>query len=170
MSEYYDSHEEGGLPRRAKKRSRSRRNHEDEQEQKPKKNHGYQNRFDVSGAVTSWPRFCWLLLDWLSWQWVGTSFYLAKTANVSDLRVSSQDHYRYLWQGWSGGRDTVWSRDLCGVGCHFWLFRAGCHRNGRPFLLWKLRHQLPADHSSYTHAGPLRRVPTLTQQLAKNAF
>jgi penicillin-binding protein 2A len=87
MSEYYDSHEEGGLPRRAS-RSRSRRNHEDEQEQKPKKKsripepiRRFWRRYQLTKILLITVGLIVLTVG-------GYLFYLAKTANVSDLQAA----------------------------------------------------------------------------------
>ena len=87
MSEYYDSHEEEGLSRRAS-RSRSRRNHEDEQEPKPKKKsripepiRRFWRRYQLTKIL--------LIVVGLTVLTVGGYlFYLANTANVSDLQAA----------------------------------------------------------------------------------
>ena len=86
MSEYYDSHEEG-LSRRAS-RSRSRRSHEGEQEPKPKKKsripepiRRFWRRYQLTKIL--------LIVVGLTVLTVGGYlFYLAKTANVSDLQAA----------------------------------------------------------------------------------
>ena len=87
MSEYYDSHEEEGLSRRAS-RSRSRRNHEDEQEQKPKKKsripepiRRFWRRYQLTKILLITVGLIVLTVG-------GYLFYLAKTANVSDLQAT----------------------------------------------------------------------------------
>ena len=87
MSEYYDSNEEQDFSRRAN-RSRSRRNHEDEQEQKPKKKsripepiRRFWRRYQLTKILLITVGLIVLTVG-------GYLFYLAKTANVSDLQAA----------------------------------------------------------------------------------
>lgn len=87
MREYYNSNEEEGFSRRAS-RSRSRRNHEDEQEHKPKKKsripepiRRFWRRYQLTKILLITVGLIVLTVG-------GYLFYLAKTANVSDLQAA----------------------------------------------------------------------------------